>query len=286
YPQKFLNDPDCCGKEIDAGMTKGIRWAAEHGADVIVIPSGGSPGDKDMEEAVEYAIKKKNVPVVAAAGNKESGKYGNKTSVESPADLDSVVAVNGTGRDGKLWPGAISPTGVSDGSLSVSAPAEDIVSAKLGGGYNSGSGTSDACAITGGVVALMKAQWKDIGWQAVSWRLTQTADGETDKSGNKKYNLKLGYGVINPVKALTVNVKRPKGVPDDTVNPKPDPKTSPNSDAPANNKSSSKDKNALVASNSTTPWLPIALAAAAVVLLAALLFVWLRRRKSARPTTS
>jgi serine protease len=54
-----------------ADVAEGIRWAADHGAQVINRSLGSSAKSKGVEDAVTHAYKKGDV-VVAAAGN--SGK--------------------------------------------------------------------------------------------------------------------------------------------------------------------------------------------------------------------
>jgi serine protease len=72
-----------------AGITQGIRWAADHGANVINMSLGGPTRMGSMASAVKYA-RDKGVVIVAAAGNDGRGRVG------YPAAYPGVVAVAST----------------------------------------------------------------------------------------------------------------------------------------------------------------------------------------------
>ncbi len=72
-----------------AGIAQGIRWAADHGANVINMSLGGSMAAGTLANAVKYAHAK-GVTVVAAAGNDGRG------SVSYPARYPGVIAVAAT----------------------------------------------------------------------------------------------------------------------------------------------------------------------------------------------
>ena len=72
-----------------AGISQAIRWAADHGANVINMSLGGPSPVGTMGSAVKYA-REKGVVVVAAAGNDGRGRVG------YPAAYPGVVAVAST----------------------------------------------------------------------------------------------------------------------------------------------------------------------------------------------
>jgi len=72
-----------------AGIAQGIRWAADHGANVINMSLGGPTKMGTMGSAVKYA-RDKGVVIVAAAGNDGHGRVG------YPAGYPGVVAVAAT----------------------------------------------------------------------------------------------------------------------------------------------------------------------------------------------
>ncbi|MEW5855234.1 MAG: S8 family peptidase [Myxococcota bacterium] len=75
-------------------IAEAIRWAADHGANVINMSLGGGGYSQVMAKAVKYAHDK-GVVVVCAAGNSGRGK------VEYPAAYPGALAVSAIGPDGK-----------------------------------------------------------------------------------------------------------------------------------------------------------------------------------------
>ncbi|WP_394848729.1 S8 family peptidase [Pendulispora brunnea] len=77
-----------------ADVAEGIRYAADHGAQVINMSLGGPSSVGILKDAVEHALSK-GVIVVAAAGN--SGK-----AVGYPAAYPGVIAVSATDQNDKI----------------------------------------------------------------------------------------------------------------------------------------------------------------------------------------
>ncbi|MCT6647177.1 S8 family serine peptidase, partial [Enterococcus faecalis] len=73
---------------------EGIRWSADHGAQVINLSLGAPSKSKVVENAVNHALSK-GVIVVAAAGN--SGR-----SVGYPAGYPGVIAVSATDKNDNI----------------------------------------------------------------------------------------------------------------------------------------------------------------------------------------
>ncbi|CAN5735828.1 S8 family serine peptidase [soil metagenome] len=104
-----------------ADVAEGIRWSADHGAQVINLSLGSSSKSPVVEKAVHYAYKK-GVVVVAAAGN--SGK-----SVGFPAAYDGVIAVSATDKnDAIAWFSSRGPE-VSIGAPGVGVTQQTICEA-------------------------------------------------------------------------------------------------------------------------------------------------------------
>jgi len=82
-PVKVL---DARGRGTLANVAEGIRWAADHGAQVINLSLGGGGRSRVMGKAVEYA-RAHGATVICAAGN-------NGRTVESPANEPGSVAVS------------------------------------------------------------------------------------------------------------------------------------------------------------------------------------------------
>lgn len=176
----------------DAGnglLAESIIWAADHGAGVLCIAIGGA-GGQQLEDAVHHAIDA-DIVVVAAAGNVPS------RDVQAPAMYPGVVAAVGVDKSGQH--AAISVAGPQ---AVLAAPAVDIVSTNTGGGYRIGTGTSDATAIIAGVAALVRSKFPQLSAREVIHRMTATAIDKGKPGRDDEY----GYGIVNPVGALTADV--------------------------------------------------------------------------------
>jgi len=91
-PLKVLS---ASGSGSSRDIAEAIRWAADHGANVINMSLGSPFPDDLMGSACAYA-KKKGVAIVCAAGN--SAREG----VGYPAAYKDCIAVSSVGPDGKL----------------------------------------------------------------------------------------------------------------------------------------------------------------------------------------
>jgi type VII secretion-associated serine protease mycosin len=178
-----------------APAAEGIDWAVDHGAKVINLSWTQSTATSDVTRAVQRALAS-NVVVVAGAGNTSSSRQ-----VGFPANLPGVLAVAGIDRNGNH--AAVS---VSGAEVVLAAPAVDILSTDLRvsgrTGYALSDGTSDATAIVSGVVALVRSRFPNISAAEVVHRLTATAIDRGPPGRDSDY----GYGIVDPVKALTVDV--------------------------------------------------------------------------------
>ncbi|MFE2878882.1 type VII secretion-associated serine protease mycosin [Streptomyces roseus] len=173
-------------------LAEGIRWAADHGADVINLSLGDDSDSAHHEaaedEAVQYALAK-GVAVVASAGN--GGREGDHTSY--PAAYPGVIAVTAVDRGGRK-----APFSTSNWYATVSAPGVDVVIADPDRSYYEGWGTSAASAYVSGAVALVKAAHPDLSPAQIKRLLEETASdappGGRDDS--------RGHGLVDPVAAL------------------------------------------------------------------------------------
>ncbi|MGW2520271.1 type VII secretion-associated serine protease mycosin [Streptomyces sp. NPDC001617] len=173
-------------------LAEGIRWAADHGADVINLSLGDDSASAHPEpaedEAIQYALKK-NVTVVASAGN--GGKKGDHVSY--PAAYPGVIAATAVDRFGvrasfstRRW------------YATVSAPGDDIVIADPDHKYYQGWGTSAASAFVSGAVALIKAAHPGLTPAQIKQLLEDTArDAPVGGRDDSR-----GFGMIDPVAAL------------------------------------------------------------------------------------
>ncbi|WP_405909522.1 MULTISPECIES: type VII secretion-associated serine protease mycosin [unclassified Streptomyces] len=184
-------------------LAEGIRWAADHGADVINLSLGDDSASAHPEpaedEAVQYALKKGAV-VVASAGN--GGEKGDHISY--PA----------------AYPGVIAATAVDDNGTrasfstrrwyaTVSAPGVDVVIADPDEQYYEGWGTSAASAFVSGAVALIKAAHPGLSPAQIKQLLEDTA--RNSPTGGRDDS--RGYGFVDPAAAIKEGGKiEPEGL--------------------------------------------------------------------------
>ncbi|MFG2839225.1 type VII secretion-associated serine protease mycosin [Streptomyces zaomyceticus] len=193
-------------------MAQAIRWAVDKGAHVINISQDTTQrldSDSDMAKAVAHAIKK-DVVVVASAGN--DGMDG-ALKTTYPAAFPGVLAVASSDRNNER--AAFSQAGTFVG---VAAPGVDIVSTVPGGGQCVDNGTSFSAPYVAGVAALLRAEHKDWTAAQIVARIEQTAVRVVN--GRDNY---VGWGVVDPVRALS----DAPGTPPSTPTPDPGPPKAP-----------------------------------------------------------
>nr|WP_223182901.1 MULTISPECIES: type VII secretion-associated serine protease mycosin [unclassified Streptomyces] len=184
-------------KTRGTALAEGIRWAADHGADVINLSLGddseSAHPDAGEDAAVQYALGK-GVPVVASAGN--GGEKGDHVSY--PAAYPGVIAVAAVDRYGthasfstRRW------------YATVSAPGVDIAIADPDHRYYEGWGTSAAAAFVSGSVALVRAAHPDLTPAQIKRLLVDTARNRP-KGGRSDSK---GYGTVDPAAAIAAAAK-------------------------------------------------------------------------------
>ena len=174
-------------------VAKAVRWAVDSGAKVVNLSLGGTGSSASLAAAIDYAFAK-DVVVVACTGN--LGSTG-PSDVWYPAREPGVIAVAGLDRDGStLWNGSI--TGKQ---TVIAAPANELVGARPGT-YWRVQGTSFAAPMVSATAALIRARWPSMPAADVVNRIITTARD----IGPAGVDDKFGYGMIDPVAALTVEV--------------------------------------------------------------------------------
>ncbi|MEU0413068.1 type VII secretion-associated serine protease mycosin [Streptomyces griseorubiginosus] len=173
-------------------LAEGIRWAADHGADVINLSLGDDSASAHPEagedDAVQYALRKGAV-VVASAGN--GGEKGDHISY--PAAYPGVIAATAVDKFGtrasfstRRW------------YATVAAPGDDVVIADPDHKYYEGWGTSAASAFVSGAVALVKAAHPDLTPAQIKRLLEETA--RNAPAGGRDDS--RGFGFVDPAAAL------------------------------------------------------------------------------------
>ncbi|MFE3854053.1 type VII secretion-associated serine protease mycosin [Streptomyces griseorubiginosus] len=173
-------------------LAEGIRWAADHGADVINLSLGDDSASAHPEagedDAVQYALRKGAV-VVASAGN--GGEKGDHISY--PAAYPGVIAATAVDKFGtrasfstRRW------------YATVAAPGDDVVIADPDHKYYEGWGTSAASAFVSGAVALIRAAHPDLTPAQIKRLLEDTA--RNAPAGGRDDS--RGFGFVDPAAAL------------------------------------------------------------------------------------
>jgi serine protease AprX len=222
---------DGSGNESD--ILAGIEYAAETNAQIISLSLGSDEHSQAICDAVSRAVQKGKV-VICAAGN--SGPKGGTIGCPSDnKDAITVGAVDGTGNicmfssRGPMKDGRIKPDVVAPGFKIVSCRASGIMENKaIGKYYLAQSGTSMACPMVSGTVALMLQKDPNLTPVKVKEILQKTARHPGSQIPNGDY----GYGRVSIRDALAYldgnwTGPLPSPAPAPGKSPVPSPKPSP-----------------------------------------------------------
>ncbi|WP_066928133.1 type VII secretion-associated serine protease mycosin [Streptomyces sp. NBRC 110611] len=178
--------------EKAGALADGIRYAADHGADVISMSLGDDSETAHPEPredaAIQYALGK-GIPVVASAGN--GGIKGNRVSY--PAAYPGVIAATAVTEQGDR-----APFSTRHWYATVSAPGHNILMAGNDDGYVNGWGTSPAAAFVSGAIALIRSAHPGLSPAQIRGLLTSTAQDAPEGGRDDD----LGAGLIDPAAAL------------------------------------------------------------------------------------
>ena len=232
-----------------ASLAEAIRHAVDAGARVITtsvdecipVPQPGTPiqlsaGDRELQATVHYAVQH-DVVVVNSAGNTGSGKCQNTPQNSDPdPNLVNQIQVPALFADDVLSVASVDPASSSVTSfsvwgpwISVAAPGEGIVSIDPAAGSsglanlyaepgaskpNAIEGTSFAAPYVAGLAALLRAKYPAMSAREIMYRIEATAQHPSGPGGR---NNQIGYGIIDPVAALTALIPGQNGVPKPTT---------------------------------------------------------------------
>lgn len=194
------------GETDDATIAKGIRDAVDQGARVLNLSIGGPEPSPILLEALNYALLKGAVPVIAA-GN-DGGV------VNFPAAYPGVVAVGATTDSGRVADYScrgeglvlVAPGGGQSGrregaplfSTMPTYQAFGSASARLGTGYGTLAGTSMAAPLVSAAAALILSEHPEFSAPQVRTRLAASTN---DRAG--QWHPDTGFGHLNAEAALT-----------------------------------------------------------------------------------
>jgi len=178
-------------------LAHAIRLAVADHAGVISMSLGYSLQSEPVREALQVAYDH-NVVVVASAGNSEGepgGASPGQAPYSFPANYPGVLAVGALTQSGAL-------AGYSSNNLSVqvAAPGSAVPAQGRDGKYWIVTGTSPACALTAGVVALVKAAYPDASDTQVIDAITSSTTPSSRPPGG--YNDRVGFGEVNAAAAI------------------------------------------------------------------------------------
>jgi membrane-anchored mycosin MYCP len=190
-----------------------------------VADGGITAGEQQVQAAIHYAASK-NIVIVSAAGNVGDKCLQNdqpdsrkpKTIVTPPWFADDVLSVGAIDDTG-----SVAPFSVHGPWVGVAAPGTKIISLDPAEGspglanltFESGDkaseiqGTSFAAPYVAGLAALVRAKYPDLDAKQVINRIKETAQHPAAPGGRDNF---VGYGVIDPVAALTQSLPSEVGV--------------------------------------------------------------------------
>nr|BFE34087.1 type VII secretion-associated serine protease mycosin [Actinomadura rugatobispora] len=186
-------------EQADDAVARGIRYAADNGADVINLSLGKNDADLQEREAIGYAIGK-GVVVVSAVGN--DGDKRDRLDRDGfapysyPAAFPGVIAVAAT--NSRHARAAFSNRNYS---VVVSAPGSGLPVAGPGGDYFLTDGTSDSSALVSGIAALIRSRHPKLPPTLVAQALIQG----TRHGPSGTYDPNVGFGEVNAARALTAS---------------------------------------------------------------------------------
>jgi hypothetical protein len=173
-------------------LAKGIRYAVNHGADVIVTFESGGADSAGLESAVEYAVSR-NV-VVLGSSDSLGGK---PTAPAYPDSSPGVINFTGQMLAGLPKPAKRVST-PANSSVLVTAPDNVLPETGPGSQPYTAWGNYTDIAWVAGTVALIKSAYPDITPAQVALALAESASYHPPGG----YDTTVGFGLLNPAGAL------------------------------------------------------------------------------------
>lgn len=183
-----------------ANAIRAIEDSVDAGADVILMPWGGTRASASLEQAIQNA----GVPVVAAAGNdgQDLSNFPEIRRYPAMYQLSNLVTVAATDRDNRIVEGEFASNyGVRN--VDIAAPGLGIVSLSAGADHDAFTGTSFAAPQVAGALALGRSYAPDASAAVLVSALIRSARRSSNLSD------KVTSGGILDVPAFLRAVTRP-----------------------------------------------------------------------------
>ncbi len=200
-PVRVYASTDSSAEDEDRGpdvgrMAQGIRWAADHGADIINVSMSSTIDDPALHAAVRYATRK-HALVVASAGNRATTED-KGDSPRYPAAYPEVLGVAATDTDDRVTNDSIHGPHVD-----LAAPGTDVLTTFWAAGdcvlSSSDQSSSYATAYVSASAALVADHFPDESPAQWRYRLEVSAS----RPDRAQRDNRMGWGVVQPYAALT-----------------------------------------------------------------------------------
>lgn len=183
-PVKVL---DKKGNGSSYNVAQGIKYAANHGANIINVSIAGQGYSKSIEDAVAYA-KSKNILVIAAAGD-----YKDYAENYWPCNVEGTIAVSDISNENI----ARSNFGKA---VTFGVVGEGTTTSINSSGYVEAGGSSYAAAAVSGAAALASIKYQSYSSSQIESLMKNSISSNEDFQ--KTYGNKYGYGNIDLYKLM------------------------------------------------------------------------------------
>ena len=179
---KSAGSCDIGGDKLDT-YDQIINQAIDDGAQIISISSSAREDDEAIKWAIARAMSR-GVIIVNSAGNEGKDSNAQQLSRWSGVVGVSAIAADGSFADYSSW-----GNGVTTAAFGEPFTRRDYEAGQIKTTF----GTSNAAAITSGMLALARQKWPDATANQILQVLTHTG-----LNPNHEWNKYTGYGAINP----------------------------------------------------------------------------------------
>jgi subtilisin family serine protease len=181
--------------EVQRSLASAIRYAVRAHAAVISMSIGYSAPSTVVRAALQYANDHGTVVVASSGNSGHSSPTGSHSYApySFPADYPGVLAVGAADRNG-----ARADFSSDNLSVQVVAPGVNVPAQGRDGLYWQVSGTSPACALVAGTVALIKARYPTLPPMLAGKAIVST----THDRPAHGYDDSVGFGMVDAAAAL------------------------------------------------------------------------------------